>query len=77
MESAFKESLQRRERVTYHIYRAQRVAFNGQLKVAKKMSDRKLGERLGNDFDGNKKMFSKEVKRARKSERQGIRLKRM
>ena len=30
--------------------------------------DRRWGERLGNDFEGNKKMFWKEVKRARKGE---------
>ena len=32
------------------------------------MADRRLGERLGNDFEGNKKMFWKEVKRVRKGE---------
>ena len=30
------------------------------------MADRRWGERLGIDFDGNKKMFWKEVKRVRK-----------
>ena len=33
------------------------------------MADRRWGERLGNDFEGNKKMFGKEVKRVRKGER--------
>ena len=32
------------------------------------MADRRWGERLGNDFDGNKKMYWKEVKRMRKGE---------
>ena len=32
------------------------------------MADRRWGERLGNDFEGNKKMFWKEVKRVRKGE---------
>ena len=32
------------------------------------MADRRWGERLGNDFEGNKKMFWKEVKPVRKSE---------
>ena len=32
------------------------------------MADRRWGERFGNDFDGNKKMFWKEVKRVRKGE---------
>ena len=34
--------------------------------VAKIMADRRWGERLGNDFEGNKKIFWKEVKRVRK-----------
>ena len=32
------------------------------------MADRRWRERLGNDFEGNKKMFWKEVKRVRKGE---------
>ena len=32
------------------------------------MADRRSGERLGNDFEGNKKMLWKEVKRVRKGE---------
>ena len=32
------------------------------------MVDRRWGERLGNDLDGNKKMFWKQVKRVRKGE---------
>ena len=32
------------------------------------MADQRWGERLGNDFEGNKKMFWKEVKRVRKDE---------
>ena len=32
------------------------------------MADPRRGERLGNDFEGNKKMFWKEVKRVRKGE---------
>ena len=34
----------------------------------KKMADRRCGERLWNDFEGNKKTFWKEVKRVRKGE---------
>ena len=34
--------------------------------VAKRMADRRWGERLGNDFEGNKQMMWKEVKRVRK-----------
>ena len=32
------------------------------------MADRRWGERLGNDFEGNKKMFWKEVKRVREGD---------
>ena len=32
------------------------------------MADRRWGERLGNDFEGHKKMFWKEVNRVRKGE---------
>ena len=38
------------------------------VQAAKRMADWRWGERLRNDFEGNKKMFWKEVKRARKGE---------
>ena len=63
---AFEEWLQRRDRVTYDRYRAQRVVVKLAVQSAKRMSNRRWGERLGNDFEGNKKMFWKEVKRVRK-----------
>ena len=65
---AFEEWLQRRDRVTYDRYRAQRVAVKLAVQAAKRMADWRWGERLGNDFEGNKKMFWKEVKRVRKGE---------
>ena len=65
---AFDEWLQRRDRVTYNRYRAQRVAVKLAVQAAKRMADRRRGEQLGNDFEGNKKMFWKEVKRVRKGE---------
>ena len=37
------------------------------VQAAKRMADRRWGERLENDFEGSKKMFWKEVKRVRKS----------
>ena len=52
----------------YDRYRAQRVAVKLALQAAKRMADRRWGERLGNDFEGNKKMSWKEVKRVRKGE---------
>ena len=65
---AFDEWLQRRDRVTYDRYRSQRVAVKLAVQAAKRMADCRLGERLGNDFDGNIKMFWKEVKRVRKGQ---------
>ena len=38
------------------------------VKVAEIMADWRWGERLGNNFEGNKKMFWKEVKRMKKGE---------
>ena len=59
---AFEEWLQRRDRVTYDRYRAQRVAVKLTVEAAKRLADRRWGERFGNDFDGNKKMFWREDK---------------
>ena len=53
---AFEEWLQRRDRLTYDRYRAQRVVVKRAVKVAKRMADWQ-SERLGNNFEGNKKMF--------------------
>ena len=38
------------------------------VKVTKRMADWRWGEQLGNNFEGNKKMFWKEVKRVKKDE---------
>ena len=57
---AFGEWLQRRDRVTYDRYREQRVVVKLAIQTAK--IKRRWGERLGNDFEGNKKMFWKVVK---------------
>ena len=38
------------------------------VQVGKSRADRRWGERLGNYFEGNKKMFWKEVKRVRQGE---------
>ena len=54
---AFEEWLQRRYRVTNDRYRAQRVAVKLAVQAATRMADRRWGERLGNDFKGNKKIF--------------------
>ena len=57
MRRAFEEWLQRRDRVTYDRYRAQRVAVKLAVQAAKRMADRRWGEQLGNDLECNKKMF--------------------
>ena len=49
---AFEEWLQRRDRLIYERYRAQRVVVKRAVKVAKRMADGRLGERLGNNFEG-------------------------
>ena len=54
---AFQEWLQRRDRVIFNRYRAQRVAVKMAVQAAKRMADRRWGERVGNDFEGNKNMF--------------------
>ena len=65
---AFEEWLQKRDRVTYDRYRAQRVVVKLAVQVAKRMANRRWGERLGNGFEGDKKMFWKEVKRVKNGE---------
>ena len=40
-------------------YRAQRVVVKWAVQVAKRLADGRLGERLGIDFDGNKRCFGK------------------
>ena len=62
----------RREKSLYiniiyrYLYRAQRVVVKRAVKVAKRMADWRWGERLGNNFKGNKNMLWKEVKRVKK-----------
>ena len=65
---AFEEWLQRRDWSTYDRYRAQRAVVKRAVKVAKRMADLRWGERLENNFEGNKKMYWKEVKRVKKGE---------
>ena len=49
-------------------YLAQIVAVKLAAQATKRMADQRWGGRLGNDFEGNKKMYWKEVKRVRKGE---------
>ena len=39
------------------------------VKIAKRMADWRRGERFGNNLEGNKTMFWKEVKRVKKGEK--------
>ena len=64
---AFEQWLHR-DRITYNRCRAQRVVVKQAVQVAKRMADQRWGERLGNVFEGNKKMVWKEVKRVRRGE---------
>ena len=68
MRRAFEVWLQRRDRVTYDRYQEQRVVVKRAVKVEKIMVNRRWGEQLGNDFEGTKKIFWKEVKQVRKGE---------
>ena len=47
----------REEIGTYARYQAQRAVVKLAVKVAKRMADWRWGECLGNNFEGNKKMF--------------------
>ena len=48
-------------------YRAQRVVVKRAVKVAKRMANLRFGERLGNDFEGNKKYVLESGKVSEKS----------
>ena len=52
LENGFREEIRL---VTYCRYRAHRVVVKRAVQVAKIMADQRWGERLGNDFEGNKK----------------------
>ena len=54
---AFEEWLQSRDMVTYDRYPAKRVVVKWAVQVAKRMVDRRWRKRLGNNLEGNKKMF--------------------
>ena len=60
------EGLLKRDRHTYGRYQAPRAVVNWAVNIAKRMADWQWGERLRNDFEGNKKMFWKEVKQVGK-----------
>ena len=49
-------------------YRAQEAVVKQTVKVAKRLADWRFREQLGNDFEGNKNMFWREVERVRKGE---------
>ena len=62
---AFQEWLQERDTDVCDRYRARRAVVKQAVKVIKKMANCRCGERLRNDFEGNKNMFWKEVQRVR------------
>ncbi len=65
---AFEEWLQERDDMSYERYRIKRNLVKQVVKEAKRVADRRWGMRLSGNFEENKKMFWKEVKRVRKGE---------
>ena len=65
---AFEEWLREQSAVNYGRYRVQRNRVKEVVKVAKREANERWGRRIGADFEGNKKMFWKEVKRLREGD---------
>ena len=65
---AFEEWLQARSALAYDNYREKRREVKRVVRRAKRDADARWGRRLCQNFEGNKKMFWKEVKRVRKGE---------
>ena len=62
----FEKYLQNRERGAYEVYKRKRGEVKRLIKEAKREADERWGSNLMRDFERNKKMFWKEVKRERK-----------
>ena len=65
---AFEEWLDNRDARTYERYREKRCEVKRKVKEAKRRADWRWGQKIGENFEQNKKMFWKEVKRLRKGE---------
>ena len=65
---AFEEWLGNRDARTYERYRQKRCEVKRKVKEAKRRADWRWGQKIGENFEQNKKMFWKEVKRLRKGE---------
>ena len=52
-------------------YREERRRVKAVVREAKREAEDRFGAKLSQDFEGNKKMFWKEVKRVRKGEQDG------
>ena len=52
--------------MTYYLYMRKRTKTRKKVKEAKKEADERWGCRIMQNFEGNRKMFWKEVKRVRK-----------
>ena len=65
---AFEEWLQRKNAETYEKYREKRMEVKRKVRGAKRAADWRWGQKLGVNYEVNKKMFWKELKRVRKVE---------
>ena len=65
---AFEEWLSNRDARSYESYREKRNEVKRKVKEAKRRADWRWGQKIGENFEQNKKMFWKEVKRLRKGE---------
>ena len=67
----FEKYLQERNEVTYGLYKGKRSETKRKVKEAKREADERWGDRVMQNFGGNRKMFWKEVKRVRKENSNG------
>ena len=65
---AYEEWLQCRSREKYEIYKEKNVEVKRRVAEAKRNASNNWGRKLGGAYEDNKKMFWKELKRARKGE---------
>ena len=65
---AFEEWLRCKTAVAYDRYRVKRMEVKRAVRDAKRGADWRWGQKLGENYERNKKMFWKEVKRVRKGE---------
>lgn len=65
---AFEEWLQNKNDVTYERYKTKKLEVKRKVREAKRAADWRWGQKLGENYEQNKKMFWKEVKRVKRGE---------